>query len=68
MIGKPVLQLDKEDLITVLASHYKVKRQDINVIPFMTTIGFGTDEHEAPSVRVEVILSNNEALDSIRYN
>ena len=68
MIGKPILQLDKEDLITVLAGHYKVMRQDINVIPFMTTMGVGADEHDVPSVRIELILSNNEALDSIRYN
>lgn len=68
MVGKPILQLDKEDLITVLADHYKVMRQDVNVIPFMTIVGIGTDEHEAPSVRVEIILSNNEALNSIRYN
>ena len=49
-----VTHLDKKDICSIIAHHFGVKIEDVMIDCYMDTIGYGTNEHEAPSVRAVV--------------
>ena len=59
MVGKLIRHLDKNDLIFILADYFGVDVKDVNLLPFITTEGYGMAEHEVASVRAEVDISDN---------
>lgn len=57
---KLIRHFDKDELIFILADCFGVETKDINLIPFITTEGYGQGEHEVLSVRAEVDLTNSD--------
>ena len=57
-MSKLIRHLDKNDLIFILADYFGVKAEDVKVLPFITTEGYGLSEHNVASVRVEINISN----------
>lgn len=54
-----IRHLDKNDLIYILADYFDVKVEDVHLIPFITTEGYGMNEHDVPSIRAEVNLNKD---------
>lgn len=59
-MSKVIRHLDKNDLIFILADYFGVETKNVNVLPFITTEGYGPNEHDIASVRAEVDISNSE--------
>ena len=57
-MSKLIRHLDKNDLIFILADYFGVEVNDVNLLPFITTEGYGLDEHDVASVRAEINISN----------
>ena len=57
-MSKLIRHLDKNDLIFILADYFGVEINDVNLLPFITTEGYGLDEHDVASVRAEINISN----------
>ena len=51
---KTVYTLDKNDIKMLVAEKYDVNPKQVNVRCFMNTIGYGMDEHDEPTVEVEI--------------
>jgi hypothetical protein len=49
-----LISLDENDLVYVLADYFDVGVEDVDLIPFITTEGYGMNEHDALSVRAEI--------------
>lgn len=47
-------ELNKKDIISILASHFGVDEKDVIVDCFITSEGYGMTEHEVPSVKIKI--------------
>jgi ribosomal protein S24E len=54
--------LDKNDIRSIIAHHFGVKSEDVMIDCYMDTIGYGTTEHEEPSVRAVVTIYNDKVI------
>ena len=46
--------LDKHDIQRIIAKHYNVEQQKVDMHLFITTEGYGMDEHDAPAIEAIV--------------
>ena len=57
-MSKLIRHLDKNDLIFILADYFGVKIEDVSLLPFIVTEGYGPNEHDVPSIRAEINISD----------
>lgn len=48
---KKTIELDKEDIKNAIATAYNVQPQDVSLDLYMTSVGYGMNEHDVPDVR-----------------
>lgn len=53
---KTVYRLDEDDVRTILAKHFDVAEDDVDILCGMKTVGYYLNEHEVPYLKVEVTL------------
>ena len=58
-MSKIVRHLDKNDLIFILADYFKVDKENVNILLFSATEGYGMGEHEVLSVEARVDISRD---------
>lgn len=56
---KTIIELDKNDIAKIIAQHFDVKYTDVDVHPFITTKGYGMDEHDEADILIKITQTTN---------
>ena len=51
---KVEIQLSKEEVKQILAEHFSVPVESVDIHPFMNTVGYYEGEHDEPDVKFKV--------------
>ena len=51
---KHIIKLDRNDVIAIIANHFNVDNDKVQVYRFMNTEGYGKNEEQVPDFRIEV--------------
>lgn len=57
-----VLKLNQNDIRDILAEHFDVSIAAVKLTPYIATVGYGLNEHEAPQVSCEVTFDTLAAM------
>ena len=49
-----VIKLDQKDLVKIVAEHFGVLEHQVEIIPYLDTVGYGMQETQVSRVRAEV--------------
>lgn len=63
---KTSYQLDENDIKEIIAKYFNISIDDVNLTHYMTTVGYGMDEHDVPVTHVEVSQDNRSSEDLAR--
>lgn len=56
-----IVKLNHDDIQKIIAKHYKVANLcQVEVMPYTTTEGYGTDEHMVAKVKAEVLIDDGD--------
>lgn len=53
---KTIYELTEDDVRTILATHFNVSEDNIDIYCGMTTVGYYMNEHEVPYLKVKITL------------
>lgn len=57
-MSRLVRYLDAEDIVWIIAKYFDVPKKDVDLIPYLMSIGYGPTEHDVPSIRAEIRISD----------
>ena len=55
-----LVHLDKDDIANFFSEHFNVPVSDVFVDCYMETVGYGTNEHQEPNVRVVIHMEGED--------
>lgn len=53
---KTIYELTEDDVRTILAAHFSVPEDSVDIHYGMTTVGYYMNEHKVPYLKVEITL------------
>ena len=59
-MSKLIKHLSKNDLIFILADYFGVSQEKVNLIPFISTEGYGMVEYNVLNIRAEIDITKCE--------
>ena len=57
-MSRLVRYLDAEDITWIVAKFFDVPKENVDLIPFLTSVGYGPTEHDVPGVRAEIRITD----------
>lgn len=59
---KTIINLEQNDIQEIIAKHFNVEVEKVNLEPYQTMVGFYKNEHYESRVRCEVEVENKTEL------